>query len=491
MNNKHNIIIIPVDNRPVSYTLLETISLLNKNINVLLPPREILGGLSTSAVVGGIFNWLEKVAARKKIDFIICALDTIAYGGLIPSRWCNDTEEEVLSRLERLKKLIQTVNSRVLGFSSILRISDSNVNEEEKQYWDKYGKLIFEFSCLSHKQELEPENKQVKERVQEIRRQIPPQVIDDYLKTRQRNFSINKTYLKWLEQGVLDFLILGKDDTAPVGLNIKEAEALQAEIADKNLNAMLHTGSDEISSLLLARVLKEIYNREILVYPIYSTPDGSGIIPRYEDQPLHQSVKNHLKVCNLQLAGSRTDADMLLLLHTPERVQNDFALGKMTEPENIQAVNFCTDFIKNSDKPVILADICCANGSDKILIEKIIEENINLNKLYGYAGWNTASNSLGCALSIGITRYIAEKQDSFSIENFNRLMFVRFADDWGYQSIARQNIRNTADEADEVLLYREFIPLVEKIAPKFGVDPDKIILSFPWARTFEVEINFL
>ena len=41
-------------------------------------------------------------------------------------------------------------NAAIYAFSSIMRISNNNCNEEEKSYWDKYGKKLFDYSSFQH-----------------------------------------------------------------------------------------------------------------------------------------------------------------------------------------------------------------------------------------------------------------------------------------------------------------------------------------------------
>ena len=41
LTKKMNILIIPLDNRPVSYTLPVQIGQINRNVNILLPPENI------------------------------------------------------------------------------------------------------------------------------------------------------------------------------------------------------------------------------------------------------------------------------------------------------------------------------------------------------------------------------------------------------------------------------------------------------------------
>ena len=81
-----------------------------------------------------------------KLDAIILSLDTLAYGGLIPSRRCPETFEQIKHRIETLKEILDGKDCKIYAFSSIMRISNNNYNEEEKEYWSEWGKKIFEYS---------------------------------------------------------------------------------------------------------------------------------------------------------------------------------------------------------------------------------------------------------------------------------------------------------------------------------------------------------
>lgn len=132
-----NIGFIPIDNRPVCYTLAEQITKIDNSIHLYLPPREYLGDLTKYADIENLFDWLE---ALEPLDALILSLDTLAYGGLIPSRRCAQTFDEIKARVLKLKKILEKQNAKVYAFSSIMRISNNNVNEEEKEYWSKWGK---------------------------------------------------------------------------------------------------------------------------------------------------------------------------------------------------------------------------------------------------------------------------------------------------------------------------------------------------------------
>ncbi len=557
------ILFIPLDDRPVSYTLPHQIASINNKINFFEPPREFLGGLTNYSDVDKILQWLDDTLKTEKIDYIIVSLDTIAYGGLIPSRRSNDSAVKILDRLDAFRKIIESSQSvivrseatkqskehldcfvwvdtpprndnspKIYGFSSIMRISDSYVNEEEKEYWDRHGKEIFKYSYLTHKENKEPD---------ELKKRIPHEILEDYLQTRDRNFSINRFYLSWLEENFLDFLVFSKDDTGQFGLNVQEAETLNLEIQQNEGSdkAVILTGADEIPSDLISRAIVDYFDVKISIFPVFSTENGGNIISRYEDKTIQEAVQAQINLCGAEIADSKEYADMYLLVNTPEKIQNDHCLKIYLEMDNKNAVDFCIDFIQNSYKPVIIADISSANGADNLLVTRLLEnfstchceegqssdeaiQNTTsswiatspffldtqskkrvpslvarndkvdyISKIYGYAGWNTTGNTLGSVISTGISRFIAEKTNNIDLKNFKKAILVRFADDWGYQTIIRQKLREASDSADIKALKENLIPLALKIASIFDYElvRDELSVSFPWNRTFEVEVS--
>ena len=53
------ICIIPIDNRPVCYNLIQDIANIDKNIELYLPDRKLLGNLIKNADIEGILAWLK------------------------------------------------------------------------------------------------------------------------------------------------------------------------------------------------------------------------------------------------------------------------------------------------------------------------------------------------------------------------------------------------------------------------------------------------
>ena len=185
------------------------------------------------------------------------AIDTLAYGGLIPSRTSPEPAEAVLARLEVLRQLKAqpTPGKPILASSVVMRICRSNSSEEEKPYWAAYGSRMFRLSSLEHKGELGDATAAETGARDSLRAEIPDEVYIDYRRGRARNHAVNRAMLDWAADGVFDYLILPQDDTADHGWNVAEARSLQALIRARDLGdrAITYPGADEIGCLLLAR----------------------------------------------------------------------------------------------------------------------------------------------------------------------------------------------------------------------------------------------
>ena len=459
--------VIPIDNRPICYSLIKDILAQDKDIKLFMPQRKLLGGLTSSADTEGIYNFLKNL---EKVDILVISLDTIAYGGLVSSRRCNDDFSSIKERITKFKEIIKQKASQVYAFSSIMRISNNNINEEEKEYWAQWGKRIFEFSYYQHKSRKEKSYNCVYN-------QVPQEILDDYLETRKRNFEINKLYLDWVEDKTLDTLVFSKDDTGQYGLNVEEAEFLGEEIKKRNLNAFIKTGADEIPLTLLARALAK--NENIEIEPVYTYPDKTDKISRYEDISAKDCIEGQLNLagCRVQKGGK-----INMFVNNFESEQGDYVLG-----ERINAL--AKPFLPPEGK-YFTADISNANGSDKGLIEQMLAYGFDEN-LLGYCGYNTSANSAGCAILSALIKFLAQKNGTYDEYAFKKLMFIRLLDDWAYQTDIRKYVREGAPDFKEALEAKiaDLKIYEEKIAKFLNFDYNNVCYSLPWERSFEVEIN--
>lgn len=430
---------LPIDNRPVCYTLAKDIAEIDREIEFFIPPRKLLGDLKRVADIEGLISWLENLP---QIDSLILSLDTLVYGGLIPSRRSKETLEELQTRLERIKPLLK--NKNVYAFSSIMRISNNNYNEEEKEYWSEYGKKIFDYSFSGGVN----------------RNDIPDEIIEDYLSTRKRNFTLNKTFLNWQKEGLFNTLIFSKDDCAEKGFNVEEAKELE------RLGGKTKTGADEIPLALLARAIK----KEIKIYPEFLEPEYKNLISNYEDVSIEKSVSGQLELCGFKLS-SREEADVILIVNNFKEKQGELVMGWKTQP-------FDRDFVP-PNRPYCVADVRFANGGDNAFVEQLLNK-LDLKNFYGYAGWNTSANTLGSLLCALKVKWNASQYDENA---FKKFATTRLLDDWAYQANVRAQISEPTD------IKQLMKPYENRLTDIFNYDLKNRNYSYPWQRKFEIEVS--
>lgn len=441
---------LPIDNRPVCYTLPEQIAKIDESIELFLPDRSLLGDLTKYADVNGIFEWLKNLP---KLDALVISLDTAAYGGLISSRRCSDSFEEIREKIEKLKEILKEKNAKIYAFSSIMRISNNNINEEEKKYWNLWGKKIFEYSFnfCKNNGENPPQT------------DIPQKILTDYLNTRKRNFEINKIYLEWQKEGLFDTLVFSKDDCAEFGFNVREAQELE------NLGGFVKTGADEIPLTLLARAIQG----KIKIAPIFTEASQKNLISNYEDVSIEKSVTGQIELAGCEVSELQ-NADMLLYVNNFKNHQGEIVMKRPTEP--------FSDVWNIPQKPYMVADVRFANGADNSLVNKLFEKGFDEN-FYGYSAWNTSANSLGSLICGAKVKFLAKK---YNDKEFKKLEIVRFLDDWAYQA----NVRQTLSKPDTTELTTQMKPFEKEVAKVLKTEFE-VKYSFPWKRLFEVEVEHI
>ena len=439
---------VPIDNRPVCYTLPKLISEIDEDFELVLPDRTDLGDLTKNANIENIFTWLKGL---NNLDGMILAFDTLAYGGLIPSRRCPETFSQIQKRVEELKEILLEKKCRILAVSSIMRISNNNYNEEEKTYWSEYGKKIFTYSYNFHKNG------------EEKCSDIPQEILDDYIKTRTRNFEINKIYLEWQKEGLLDTLVFSKDDCAEFGLNVMEAQELES------LGGYTKTGADEIPLSLLSRVI----GKQMKVCPVFLEPEYKNLISNYEDVRIENSVKGQRELANCIIADEK-NADGILYINNFKHHQGEIVMKIDTE-------GFDRSFAA-PNKPYMIADVRFANGADNNFVKELFKNKIIDKNFYGYSAWNTSANSLGSLILCAKMKIFAKK---YNQNAFEKVQLTRFLDDWAYQANVRQKLKSP----EKNILAKE-MKSFEKVLEDVTLNSVNVKYSFPWKRLFEVEIEF-
>ena len=157
------------------------------------------------------------------------------------------------------------------------------------------------------------------------------------------------------------------------------------------------------------------------------------------------------------------------------------------------------------------------------LLPHLIANNTPLTQLTAYAGWNTASNSIGTALAQAtiftgrIKTLPAESLPSLYAENL-KFNCTRFLDDWAYQKLIRHKISFFSDYNGiyinsttpytslvegyinrELTIYNSLLLTTNLRRFPFYKDANSLYYlqnitfqaTLPWERTFEIRLNIM
>lgn len=437
--------LIPLDERPCN---AEYPRLAGKiaGAEVITPPRHMLSSKREVGHCHELESWLTSIAGE--VQGLVVSIETLVYGGLIPSRISSDTLPDCIGRLNLLRRIKGTFPQLpIYAFNIVMRISNSNNNEEEPLYWSEYGKALWLYSRLSYRVDFLGMTEEAEER-DAVRSQIPGSVLEDYLARRNRNHQVNLAAVDLAAEGVIDYLLLTQDDTSEFGFPNQEQHALREKIAQLGVEdrVLIYPGADEVGMVLVTRQLNRLFGRSPRYFTRYSSTRGPLITALYEDRPLAESVKGQIFGSGGLLVDSPQDADIMLMLNTPGESQGeapDQAVVRTvdTSARNLPEFVAAMGYYQERGYIVGCADVAYANGADLKLIP-LLKKGISIEKLDGFAAWNTAGNTLGTVVSHSAMRFLARELDlglSSAVAHLEFLL-LRFADDWAYQAIVRPTI---------------------------------------------------
>ena len=224
-----NIILLPLDERPCNFDFPSKI-FNGEKYTILRPAR--LGQKKTPANYAEIRDFL--LSNIEKADAAVLSIDTLLYGGLIPSRLHTLEEDEALERLMLLKTLREKNPSvKLYAFHCIMRCPTYSSDDEEPDYYADYGAEIHQLGRLTHLEKLGMGDAQD---CAAMREKIDADALADYLNRRAFNRRMNIRTLDLVEDGTIDFLIIPQDDSAKYGYTAMDQQAVRAVIDEKVLN---------------------------------------------------------------------------------------------------------------------------------------------------------------------------------------------------------------------------------------------------------------
>ena len=141
--------LIPLDERPCNAEYPRLVGKI-AGAEVITPPRHMLSSKREVGHCHELESWLTSIAGE--VQGLVVSIETLVYGGLIPSRISSDTLPDCIGRLNLLRRIKGTFPQLpIYAFNIVMRISNSNNNEEEPLYWSEYGKALWLYSRLSYR----------------------------------------------------------------------------------------------------------------------------------------------------------------------------------------------------------------------------------------------------------------------------------------------------------------------------------------------------
>ena len=512
MPKRLRIALVPLDDRPVCLQYPQMLAGL-AHAEVVAPPIALLGRFTTPGDADAIAAWL-RAQDWTTFDALIVSADMLAYGGLVASRVHRVGTATAIARLRVLRDIHAGRPDLPVYISSvIMRLAPTadGVNEAWRESLARYAELAPGTSTDAEARDLAAATARV-----------PPAALQDYLHARRRNRDINLATVSMVADGIVRFLLVSQDDAKPRGLHLQDRVAVTDAASKRDLvgRVAVQPGADEVGMLLLARAVLDARKMQPTVRATFSSEHARETVAPYEDRPLRETVDFQIVAAGAGPArpDDRADLDLHLFASRHDAgAGTSFARG-------------VTSALAGGAR-VIVADVDPkgdVQGASAELTEALLAAGV-FPRLYGYASWNTAGNTVGTALAHGLLTWaggrlmaqctspawtaLADAQVTF--------MLHRLVNDYAYQGIERpplnRELRGAGRTPDWFRAHATELaerlrgalePRLQQYAAAYTtapwspaspapVDlavqvspPRGLAVSLPWDRTFEAAITF-
>ena len=494
------IVLLPLDERPCNY-LYPLQMFNNDDIKLVLPSMDIMGDKKIPANHEALEEFL--LTETKDAFGLVISIDTLLYGGIVPSRLHYHSEEELKRRMSIITKLKENnPDLLIYAFDLIMRCPQYSSDDEEPTYYKESGVEIFRTGYYSHKRDLKIATPAELEALENLN--CNQEHLKDFLNRRELNCRLNIETLNLVENKVIDFLIIPQDDASEYGWTAIDQIKIRKVIDEKclQMDVYMYPGADEVANNLISKMILKIKNRRPLFYIKYPSPNSPLTVPGLEDRYLDVTVRYQILSSGGLITTSVQEADIVLFVNTSAthmlpsgdldwpRDRGMSVLRNM--PEFVEFMDYCVNTLK---KDVVVGDVSTINGGDYELI-KMMQKRDLLMKVSAYAGWNTSSNTLGTCIPHGIMTHIYGKTQ----EHYDFLV-SRYIEDFVYMSYVRTKVNNTLAPRGFNYFYIDGQrgSICQEVFEELKLGTDLLLpsikghyviedLYMPWRRMFEIGI---
>jgi len=493
------ILLVPLDDRPPCLQFPVRLGPVG-DIEVVAPPREMLGKFTTPGEPEKIMAWLRQ-QDLKQFDALVVSLDMLAYGGLVAMReYGNVTRETAQKRIDFIRELKKKApRLPIYGSSVIMRLAPTG-NVVNESYRVKLARWA----------EISPvKDEKLQAEARKLEKEIPAEALANYKLARERDLAGNLQAIELAKNGVFDYLIVSQDDASPTGVHVAERERLISEIKRLGLSGKIpvQPGADEVSMLLMARFVSSKDKYAPRVKAVYSSEATRTAVMPFEDRKLFETVSYHIRAVGAREVADEKQADLLF-----------YVFASRFEPGRAETFAAEIEEKIKQGKRIILVDVdpsAKTEGAEPKFMDEIKRRGLIL-KFSGFATWNTAGNMIGTALPQAVLYESTRRRSNLNSkvksrisEEQNWFLFHRWLDDYIYNAVVRPEIRKFAAERKWNQL--RFTEAQTAEVEKFGFAEmrkhyvaDKAVIFadsgcrpsddfgfyLPWNRAFEADIDF-
>jgi len=508
------ILLVPLDSRPPCREfVVNGGKIIGREI--VTPPTEYMDYYSMAGDTHAMRRWLAE--RMDGADAVILSIDQLLSGGLLAAREAHISHADIDALAAYLRTLHTAHPTVPLHAFYILPRA---IPQDGIEGWRERRALLSYARLLGRAGEGLPVDAAEMER---LRGAFPDDDLQKYLAHFEESTALAAMLIDLTEEGVLTRLVLGQDDGEEYSVgNLKKAE-LSALLTQKNIapeRTMIVHGADEIALSMLTRIavdkLRAAGGELPRVSLRYAGADMDGAV--FPFMAVSNDVTAREKIAMLGAVYTEDSADSDLTLFISAGDSSADTLG--TRASAAAAIKA----MLAAGTPVALVDLSRHFHAEETLLPILIEKNVPMNALTAYAGWNTASNAIGTALSEALLYHCAmqraasnEEREAYTYANL-AFLTGRIAEDAFYlkETIDRVNntlriagYRNTADLdltrnwrfANDLLAndlnrrIRSYESTAACRAPfRQGAVQLRLVRSnstayYPWPRTFEVRLE--
>jgi len=429
------IALVPLDSRPPCHSMAALVGQAG-GLEVVTPPRQSLGALDRPGDCERILEWLSAEAPH--CAAAVVSLDMVTDGGLVASRTPVTPTDVALERARAVARIRQLLPPGVplFVFDTIQRIAPTTLDPESGDLAMRIAEYVH---CASEAEATG--DAETVARAARLRERVPEASLEDYYRARQRNHQVNLALLELLRQGVVDFAVLGLDDTAVYGPHVPEVARLRATSAEWGLGDRLglYPAADEAAMVLIARATQAIRGIRLRVDARIIPEGAAGEIQAYEERPLAETVRDEIRAAGAQWVapGSRADLHLTIVARAPQGMpESEYAAEVDAAARRVAS-------LAQAGRAVAVADISTVNMASRPLVGAL-RRHMRLSELAAYSGWGTPATALGSALAQGLQAVAGSRlrgAERASAQRANLLFLAeRFADDYAYLSLVRPEV---------------------------------------------------